>query len=100
MIVGGTASIVGETSVHVGHVPEQTRETLDNIDALLIAAGARGLESLHHVRVYHVHDTDRSAIAQQVHHRLPHLDGQLELVHAPLCRPDLDVEIEGLADIG
>ena len=99
VIVGGTASIVGEKSVHLGDVPAQTRETLDNIDALLQAAGAEGLDALHHVRIYHVHHHDRNAIRRLVHERLPHLADRLEMVHAPLCRPDLDVEIEGLADV-
>ena len=99
VIVGGTASIVGEKSVHLGDVPAQTHETLDNIDALLHAAGAAGLDDLHHVRIYHVHLQDRNTIRRLVNQRLPHLVDRLEMVHAPLCRPDLDVEIEGLADV-
>ncbi|MBB6430174.1 chorismate transformation enzyme, FkbO/Hyg5 family [Algisphaera agarilytica] len=98
VLVGGTSSILGEDSVHVGNLPEQTRETLDNIDALLCEAGANGLEDLHDVRVYHVHEKDADAILEHVHQRLPHLVGRIEMVHAPLCRPDLGVEIEGMAD--
>ncbi|MEO1236727.1 MAG: pteridine-dependent deoxygenase like protein [Planctomycetota bacterium] len=98
VLVGGTSSIVGEASVHVGDVGAQTRETLDNIDALLDAADARGLDALHHLRVYHVYPADRDAILRDVAARLPHLAGRIEMVHAPLCRPDLAVEIEGIAD--
>jgi enamine deaminase RidA (YjgF/YER057c/UK114 family) len=98
VIVGGTSSIVGEASVHIGDVPRQTDETLDNIHALLQAAGAPGLEALHHVRVYHVDEADAGPILARVERRLPKLGERIELVHAPLCRPDLGVEIEGLAD--
>ncbi len=98
VLVGGTSSILGEASVHVGNLAEQTRETLDNIEALLREAGADGLESLHDVRVYHVEAKHGPAILHHVHQRLPHLVGRVEMVHAPLCRPDLGVEIEGMAD--
>lgn len=98
VLIGGTSSIVGEESVHVGDLVGQTRETLDNIDALLHAAGAPGLPALHDVRVYHVQADHGPAILQQVNKRLPHLVGRIEMVHAPLCRPDLGVEIEGMAD--
>lgn len=98
VLVGGTSSILGEDSVHVGNLPEQTRETLDNIDALLREAGADGLEALHDVRVYHVQEHQGPAILEHVQQRLPHLVGRIEMVHAPLCRPDLGVEIEGMAD--
>ena len=97
-IVGGTSSIVGEKSVHIGDVSEQTRETLDNIEALLIEAGASGLEALHHVRVYYIDPADAEVILDHVNQRMPHLAGEVEMFHAPLCRPDLGVEIEGLAD--
>ena len=98
VIIGGTSSIVGEASVHIGDVPAQTRETLDNIDALLRAAGAGGLDALHAVRVYHVQEQDGPAVLAEVLRRLPEHAGKIELVHAPLCRRDLGVEIEGLAD--
>ena len=99
VIVGGTSSIVGEKSVHVGDVAAQTRETLDNIGALLKASGARGLAALDHVRAYHVDQADAQLIFAAVQERLPHLGDEIEMVHAPLCRPDLGVEIEGLADV-
>ena len=99
LIVGGTASIVGETSRHIGDVPAQTRETLDNLEALLGAAGASGLIALHAVRVYHIDPADAPGMLADVRERLPHLSGDIEMVHAPLCRPNLDVEIEGLADL-
>ncbi|MEM7626678.1 MAG: pteridine-dependent deoxygenase like protein [Planctomycetota bacterium] len=98
VMIGGTSSIVGEASVHIGDLPAQTRETLDNIEALLHAAGASGLDALHAVRVYHVEEHDGPGILAEVLRRLPRLEGQIEMVHAPLCRRDLGVEIEGLAD--
>lgn len=98
VIIGGTSSIVGEASVHIGDVSAQTHETLDNIEALLHAAGADGLDALHAVRVYHVDPDDGPGVLADVVARLPRLAGQIEVVNAPLCRRDLGVEIEGLAD--
>ena len=41
LLIGGTSSVRGEASMHVGDVSAQTRETLGNI-AHLIVAGSRG----------------------------------------------------------
>jgi len=98
VIVGGTSSIIGEDSVHVGDLSAQTRETLTNIEALLHESGANGLKSLRCIRVYHVQADHAQSIFDEVSAALPHLAGKIEMMHAPLCRPDLGVEIEGLAD--
>lgn len=41
LLISGTASIVGHTSMHAGDVQAQTRETLANLQAVLGAARAR-----------------------------------------------------------
>jgi hypothetical protein len=55
--------------------------------------------ALHHftdLRVYYVRDGDHPVIARMVRAMFPHV-GQVEYVKADLCRPELLVEIEGLA---
>ncbi|MEM9882067.1 MAG: Rid family hydrolase [Planctomycetota bacterium] len=100
VLVGGTSSIVGESSVHAGDVAAQTHETLDNIDALLRHAGAHGVATLKAVRVYVVDPAYLDTVTRVIDDRLKHLAQQPDLVLAPLCRRDLGVEIEGLARVG
>jgi enamine deaminase RidA (YjgF/YER057c/UK114 family) len=91
VLVGGTASIVGEESVHLGDLARQTEETLTNLAALAPLAEYREL------RVYYP-DTERLDELRTL------LDGALagadriEWVRADLCRPELLVEIEGVAE--
>ncbi len=99
LLMAGTASIRGEASVHVGNVAAQTDETFANIEALLREAGAQGLAAMRSLRVYHTRAADARAIFADVSARLPQLEGQVEMVHAALCRPDLDIEIEGGATV-
>jgi chorismate lyase/3-hydroxybenzoate synthase len=96
ILVGGTASIRGEESMHVGNLAAQGAETFENLDALVRAAGGQGLAAFEALRVYFVHDADRTAIERMVAAAFPHLRG-IEYVRADLCRPDLLVEIEGVA---
>ena len=97
ILVGGTASIRGEDTAHAGDLPAQTRETFDNLSALVRAAGADGLAGFRSLRVYYVHPADRAAIAAMVAAAFPHLPS-VEYVQADLCRPELLVEIEGVAE--
>ena len=96
ILVGGTASIRGEESMHVGNLAAQGSETFENLDALVRAAGGAGLAAFEALRVYYVHDADRTAIERMVSAAFGHLGG-IEYVRADLCRPDLLVEIEGVA---
>jgi chorismate lyase/3-hydroxybenzoate synthase len=104
VLVGGTASVRGEESVHVGDVAAQTAETLDNLRALVQAAaaaaggdaGAAGLEDFREVRVYFVRPDDLPAITAVLCDGLP--AARIEYVRAGLCRADLQVEIEGVAE--
>ena len=100
LFIGGTASILGEDTRHEGDVHAQTRESCANIAALIDAAGhsaSSPMKALRSARVHvrHAHDAPdaRTAIAQAA----PHLT-DVEVVQAPLCRRDLLVEIEGVAD--
>jgi chorismate lyase / 3-hydroxybenzoate synthase len=103
LFVSGTASIVGHASLHEDDVAAQTRETLDNIDAVLDAAaelcrGGRFAQRDLAYRAYvrHVADVDR--VRREVVARV----GQtpVQYVQAEVCRQELLVEIEafGLRD--
>lgn len=102
--ISGTASIVNSESVHPGDVEKQTEQTLTNIERLIDAenfgrlgwsgAGAT-LDHLAKVRVYvkRHEDYDKCrAVCERRLGRIPAIYAQ-----ADVCRPDLLVEIEGVA---
>jgi enamine deaminase RidA (YjgF/YER057c/UK114 family) len=102
--ISGTASIVNSDSKHMGDIQKQTEQTLDNIERLIspenfashrsAGAGAR-LEDLAKVRVYVKRAEDFAACKAVCERRLgavPALYAQ-----ADVCRPELLVEIEGVA---
>lgn len=108
LLVGGTASICGEETCHVGDLAAQTRETLSNLAALvgagLVVAG-RGasvvtemerLALFEHLRVYYVRSEDRDEVVQLVGEAFPE-DCRVEFARADLCRDGLLVEVEGVA---
>jgi chorismate lyase / 3-hydroxybenzoate synthase len=103
LFIGGTASIVGEDSHHVGDVGVQTRETLRNLAALIAAAArlreSEALAAVSDVRV-HVSDPQHAErVLQILTHALPDTS-EMEFVEAQLCRRELLVEIEGRAICG
>ena len=104
LLVGGTASIVGETSRHEGDVDAQVAETLRNLEALVGAAtgddggGIAPLDRFRDLRVYVARDQDAARIRRMVVDRCARAD-RIELAIARVCRPELLVEIEGVAEI-
>jgi chorismate lyase/3-hydroxybenzoate synthase len=109
LLVGGTASIIGEESRHVGHLEEQARETFRNLASVVASAVGDPLPedtpandlvpllaAFRDLRVYHTRPGDREAILRFVEGCFPSLT-RLELLQASLCRPELFIEIEGLA---
>jgi enamine deaminase RidA (YjgF/YER057c/UK114 family) len=104
IFISGTASITDAETRHVGDPAAQTHETLDNIEALigepnlaghgLPGLGAR-LANLALVRVYIKRQEDYARIRAACQERL----GEVPTVYviADVCRPDLLVEIEGIA---
>jgi enamine deaminase RidA (YjgF/YER057c/UK114 family) len=101
LLIGGTASIVGEESRHDGNVRAQVEEALTNIEAVIVSAGGprcNPLERLTDVRVYVVNEADAEAIEALVRARSSKAL-RTETVLARVCRPELLVEIEGLADL-
>ena len=79
----------------------QTRETFHNLAALLAASDAsparRPLEALRSLRVHVREAADAPAVRALVDELAPHVT-DVELVQAPLCRRELLVEIEGVAE--
>jgi len=103
LLVGGTASIVGEDSAHVDDVAAQLDETLRNLDALIDAATGRNeagdaLTRLLDLRVYIARPEDAGTIRNVLALRCPRAE-RIELAIARMCRPELLVEIEGVAEI-
>ena len=98
LLIGGTASIVGETSVHEDDVRRQTAESLRNLAALVETAegpsgdAGRTLDRLESVRVYVRRPEDAAVVAEMV----AALGPDVELVIADICRPELLVEIEAV----
>ena len=100
LLAAGTASIRGESSEHAGNLDGQLAETVENLDALLTAAGggeqAGSLESFAAVRIYFVRDADAGLIERYARNVFG-AGTEIEMVRAELCRPELLVEIEGEA---
>jgi chorismate lyase/3-hydroxybenzoate synthase len=105
LLIGGTASIVGEHSVHVGDVQAQTQETLSNIAALIAeAVGApddsatASLSRMTSVRIYIRDDADAASVLSAVE-QVCRTGTAIEAAIADVCRPELLVEIEAVADL-
>jgi len=104
IFISGTASITHSQTRHAGDVVKQTEETLENIAALiaeenLAMHGLPGLgtslASLGFARVYIKRPEDYAAVRATCEKRL----GMLPTIYAvaDVCRPELLVEIEGVA---
>jgi enamine deaminase RidA (YjgF/YER057c/UK114 family) len=109
LLAAGTASIRGEDTMFVDDVVQQTVETFSNLDALLEAAErvhradtaeAAALSSpvFTSLRIYVVREGDFDAVRALVTSRYPTVQ-DVEYAQAELCRPDLLVEIEGVAEL-
>jgi chorismate lyase/3-hydroxybenzoate synthase len=91
--------------MHEGDVRAQFEETLRNLAALVAAAcgkpdtAADALARIHTVRAYFAREEDFPFVQSALRSRLP-AALEIELVAARLCRPELLVEIEGVADVG
>jgi len=104
LFVSGTASITEAESRYPDDVEKQTHQTLDNIETLvgpencgrhdLVDIGAT-LGDLAHIRVYLKHPADYEKVRRICCQRV----GPLPAIYAvaDVCRPELLVEIEGVA---
>lgn len=110
LLVGGTASVRGEHSVADAGIREQLLETFVNL-ATLVRTGFAGpgkgeeshaspwLERFRFLRAYCVNPQHAGVIRSMIGARFPGLES-LEILRARVCRPELLVEIEGLAEGG
>ena len=95
--MGGTASVRGEESVHPGAARLQIRETLENLAALL-AQVRQSLSAFSSVRIYIKPGVDHPEIMRELSASLPPRC-EVEVVDAAICRQELLVEVEGLAEL-
>ncbi|MDR1958822.1 MAG: hypothetical protein LBQ54_07245 [Planctomycetaceae bacterium] len=104
IFVSGTASITDSESRHINQPVRQTEQTLDNIAALIsgqnlekygIDGFSTTLNDLASLRVYIKNTEDYPAVREYCERRL----GPTPAIytHADVCRPELLVEIEGIA---
>lgn len=104
IFISGTASITDSETRHAGDAAAQTRETLENIAALIgeenlarhgLAGRGVTLDGIGLARVYIKRKEDYERVRAVCAERL----GELPTVYAvaDVCRPDLLVEIEGIA---
>ncbi|QDV84267.1 Rid family hydrolase [Stieleria magnilauensis] len=102
--ISGTASILDSESVHLGDVEKQTEQTIDNIENLISGANfehhglpglAAELTDLAKVRVYVKRPQDYETCRSICEARF----GSVPAIYAvaDVCRPELLVEIEGVA---
>lgn len=104
LFVSGTASIVGEDSLHEGDVQAQTRETLANLRAVLDAAAAKSdarfaLDDLD-LTVYLRRPADLPAVRALLAAAAPAAAARAAWWQADICRRELLVEIEAHAFAG
>ena len=101
LLLAGTASILGEESQHAGDARAQVSEILTNIEALIVnARGPRPdpLQQLTDLRIYVVRPDDIEMVEDQFRARtLPGV--RIESAVARVCRPELLVEVEGVASL-
>jgi chorismate lyase/3-hydroxybenzoate synthase len=98
LFISGTASIVGHESLHEGDVAAQTRESLQNIAAVLAEANRRApsadfrLDSL----AYKVYVRRAEDLIRVRHEMMQFIGAPVSAVYllADVCRADLLVEIE------
>ena len=102
LYISGTASILGHESSHPGDPAAQLEETLANIRALIDSAATeegvafKGLASLTHLKIYIRRPADATLIRTRLEGLLPPTTQCLYL-EAEICRPELLLEIEGIA---
>lgn len=101
LFLSGTASIVGHASRHLDSLASQLDETLANLDSLVATARLQRPSLAAHLdrgtllKVY-VRDAEHAALVSDLlDARLPAHVPRL-LLHADICRRELQVEIEGM----
>jgi enamine deaminase RidA (YjgF/YER057c/UK114 family) len=103
LLISGTASVVGHQTLHAGDVAAQTRETLNNLQAVIGEANSRldqpgfYLENAF-FRVYLRHVADLSQVRKEMEQVIGS-DMKAIFLVADICRQDLLLEIEATISI-
>ncbi len=97
-LIGGTAAVRAEDSVHPGDLKAQVAETFENLDALVGAASTPAgiAPAFRSLRAFVSRRQDLDTVRRAVVARFP--GASVECVRADVCRPELLVEIEGIAE--
>lgn len=104
LFVSGTASILGDDTVHQDDVARQTEETLRNIEALVgddnldrhgLGGVGYDVKDLNQVKVY-VRDAEHVPVVRDVCASAFSADCDIAYFNVDVCRPELLVEIEGV----
>lgn len=101
LLLSGTAAIVGHVSLHAGDVAAQVDETLANIDSLIDGARRQRpdlparLDAGSPLKVYVRDPADAATVAARLDAHLAPAVPRL-LLHAQVCRRELQVEIDGV----
>lgn len=101
LLIGGTASVCGEDSMHPASLESQLDELFCNLQSLLECGQrdpAASLDAICEARVYHRHSNHRGDLESAIARRLPQAR-RIEMVRADICRPELLLEVEALADV-
>jgi chorismate lyase/3-hydroxybenzoate synthase len=103
LVTAGTASILGERSVHLNSPDRQLSESLQNLRTLVDKAQGAGnspatLDAFVDLRVYYARRKD-AAVVESTIRRLIASVTSLKFMRAELCRSNLLVEIEGIAHL-
>ena len=104
LLIGGTASVVGEDSRHAGQFDAQVEETLLNLDALIRAANghshddAAALHRLVDLRVYVTSPSQAERAREILVNRCPRAR-TIAVAVAQVCRPEMLVEVDGVAEL-
>jgi enamine deaminase RidA (YjgF/YER057c/UK114 family) len=104
LLISGTSSIVGHTSVHVGDVAAQTQETLANLRAVVEAAHQRSsarFDLAAALCTIYVRRAEDAALVRQLFDAAVGAGSTAArsavVLQADICRADLQVEIEAHA---
>ena len=104
LLIGGTASVVGEDSRHSGEFDAQMEEILLNLDALIRRAeghtngGNSPLHRLVDLRVYVTSAAQAERAREMLVSSCPRAR-TITVALAQICRPELLVEVEGVAEL-
>ncbi len=109
-LLGGTASVRGEESLHDDDIASQAKETFENLVRLLQSACREAgelnlpddrdgvLRCFRDLRVYFLDPRHEARLRELVAQHWPSLSS-VDFLQAQICRPELLVEIEGTARI-